>query len=125
MKTKDHIIKKLNELVRLFPSIKVSYEIDENSNSHYVKVLPLKEFDTNDEYHKFETNFILSFIEQFPYEEIVFVSENSLIEVLNPIFEIEGNLFRKNILAWNDDIWSNNLKTDSNLTFNKSLEEIF
>ncbi len=91
MKVKDYIINQVNELSICFPTIKVSYYIDEFSNSNYIKILPSNEYDTNENYQKFETDFIINFIDKFPYEEIVFISENSLINLSEPLYEIEGS----------------------------------
>ncbi len=123
MKVKDYIIEKLNELVTLFPLIKVSYQIDDCANSNYIKVEPKEEFNINPDYRKFETNFIIEFISQFPYDEVVFVSDDSLIEVQNPVYEVEGKLFGQNTLIWNSKIWENSFEFDFNLTLNKTVIE--
>ena len=123
MKVKDYIIEKLNELVTLFPLIKVSYQIDDCSNSNYIKVVPKEEFDYNPDYQKFETNFIIEFINQFPYDEVVFVSDGSLIEIQNPVYEVEGRLFGQNTLIWNSIIWENSFELDFSLTLNKTIIE--
>lgn len=124
MKMKDYIIDKINELSSYYPTTKVGYYVDEFSNSNYIKVLPSDEFDNNKDYQKFEANFIIDFIDKFPYEEIVFISEKSLIDLSEPLYEIEGELYSKNEVFWNTDVWSNDFEIDFNLTLHKSVNEI-
>ncbi|WP_333696548.1 hypothetical protein [Flavobacterium sp.] len=124
MKVKDYIIEKINDLVSVFPSLKVSYQIDNYSNSNYIKVIPKKDFESNLEYQKFETELIIEFIEKYPFDEIVFVTDDCLIDIDKPIYEIEGSLFIQNYLEWNSDLWSNEIELDFNLTLTKSVEEI-
>ncbi|MDD3723156.1 MAG: hypothetical protein PHW92_11865 [Lutibacter sp.] len=121
---KDYIIGKINDLVTAFPFLKVSYQIDSYSNSNYLKVIPKDYFDSNLEYQKYETELIIDFITKYPFDEIVFISDDSLIEVTEPIYEIEGKSFNKNDLFWNTESWSNNYELDFNLTLNKSIVEI-
>ena len=77
MKMKDYIISEVNKTITCFPKTKVSYYVDEFSNSNYIKVLPSGEYKKNEDYIRFETNVIIDFIHKFPYEEIVFISEDS------------------------------------------------
>ncbi len=120
MKVKDYIISRINDLVSTFPFFKVSYQIDDYSNSNYIKVTPREYFDNNLEYQKFETELIIDFIDKYPLDEIVFITDDSLIDINNSIYEIEGELFSQNNLAWNTDFWTNNIELEYNLTLNKS-----
>ena len=124
MKVKDYIIDRINDLVSAFPCFKVSYQIDNYSNSNYIKVIPKEDFESNLEYQKFETELIIDFIEKYPFDEIVFVTDDSLIDIEEPIYEIEGSLFSQNNLDWNSDFWSNEIELDFNLTLSKSVKEI-
>lgn len=124
MKTKEFLISKLDELTLSFPSLKVSYFIDDFSNSNYIKILPSVEFSENLTYKKHEINIILDFINKYPYEEIVFVSENHLLELSNLVYEKEGELFKKNETIYNTKTWENDLVLDFNLSLNKSSFEI-
>lgn len=108
MKAYDFIKDKLENLIDIFPQMKVSYEFEKLSNSHFIEVLPSKEFRENSKYSKYETNLIMDFITMYPNEDIVFVTENDLIEVNNPSFIKKGVLYDKENLFWNSNIWSNN-----------------
>jgi len=123
MKIKEYIIKKLNELIENFPFLKASYFVDDFSKSNYIKILPLNEFEGNKEYKEFEIKMIIDFINQYPYDEIVFVSEKNILELSNLVYEIEGKLFTDKH-TYNTDIWKNNFNFDFDLSFNKSVIDI-
>lgn len=123
MNIKDYIIEKINDLVVIFPFLKVSYQIDNYSKSNYIKVLPKESFNNDEDYQKHETNLIIDFITNYPEEEIVFVSEDCLIEVTEPIYETEGKSFNQNTFTINSDIWSNNFDIDFKLTLNSSVND--
>ena len=108
MKAYDYIKNKLENLIDIFPQMKVSYEFEKLSNSHFIEILPSKEFRENLKYSKYETNLIMDFITMYPNEDIVFVTENDLIEVNNPSYIKKGVLYDKDTLFWNSNIWSNN-----------------
>lgn len=119
MKAGDFIKDKLENLIYNFPQMKVSYAFDDLSNSHFIEVLPSKEFKRNVEYSKYETKLILEFITKYPNEDIVFVTENDLIEVTNPSFVKKGVLYDNETLSWNYNIWSNNLLSSFSLRLKK------
>lgn len=120
MKARDFIKDKLEYLIDIFPQMKVSYEFDDFSNSHFIEVLPSKEFKENIEYSKYETNLIIDFISTYPNEDIVFVTKNDLIEINNPSFIKKGVLYGKEPLFWNSNVWSNH----STLSFNLKLRKL-
>ena len=119
MKARDFIENRLQYLIECFPQMKVSYEFDNFSNSHFIEVLPSSEFRKNSKYSEYETNLIIDFISEFPNEDIVFVTKNDLIEIENPSFVKKGHLFDKKPLFWNSNIWSNSSILDFNLKFKK------
>jgi hypothetical protein len=90
MKSTNYIKNQLNRLIEEFPQLKISYEFDEIDNSHIIEVLPSKEYNENIHYSKSETEIIIDFISKYPYEEIVFITENSLIKISKPFYEIIG-----------------------------------
>ena len=119
MKARDFIENRLQELIETFPQMRVSYEFDILSDTHFIEVLPSEEFRNNSEYSKFETNLIIEFISTYPNEDIVFVSKNDLIEVNNPSIIKTGKLYNRESLFLNAKVWSNNsLSNNSLLNFN-------
>ncbi|MCD6201587.1 MAG: hypothetical protein J7K46_07255 [Bacteroidales bacterium] len=124
MKATDFVIRRLNELIDNFPKLKAKYEYDNSSKSHYIEILPAKEFKNNKDYAIYETKLIIDFISNFPYDEIVFITKNDLIDISNPIFEKEGKLYRvEKVSFWNSFNWSNEIKMNFNLDLNFSFNE--
>jgi hypothetical protein len=80
-----------NMLVAL-PYLQVRYEYDTQNASHSVEVLPLY-FYKEKSYIFIEQEICKKFVQMFPYETLVFVSEGSLYEVENPVFVAKGLLF--------------------------------
>ncbi len=93
MKSNNYIIQKIDDLVRAFPELKIRYEFDSFSDSHIIEVLPAKEYKDNTKYAKYETQLMFDFISEYPLEEIVFITEEDLVEIENPIYVKEGTLY--------------------------------
>lgn len=87
MTSTDFIIKKLKEIHNLFNSSNIRYEFDCYSKTHLIEVTPL-EFYNSDCYINAELEFEDLFNLQFPSENIVFISDESLNRIKDPIFEI-------------------------------------
>lgn len=90
MTSKEYIKEKLQDLCNNFRNIKVRYEYRNLGNAHIVEVTPQEIYDTDEKYMRFEYEFEEEFERRFPHEEIMFVSENSLIVINKPILEING-----------------------------------
>lgn len=97
MNSKEYILKNLDNLINQFSNLKLRYEFHEFENAHYIEVLPKKEFETNEKYAEFETNLIVSFAEQFPYDEINFITEGDFIEISKPFIEKYGILYNADL----------------------------
>lgn len=89
MGSKDFLIRKLNELHNKFSNLSIKYQYDSHTENHIVEILPLNEFNDNDEYVRFESDLSYEFDTLFFPESIMFVSEESLTQVNNPelVFE--------------------------------------
>lgn len=88
MKSKEFIEDKLNELYAKFSDIKIRYEYRANTYSHLIEVIPLCFFEENEDYIILETQIEDEFETLFPNENIVFISEGSLSEIVNPDFKL-------------------------------------
>lgn len=109
---------KLKELFLLFPKSNIRYEFRPNRNSHLVEVTPLN-FYYNDKYKLAETQIEDQFEENFPSENIIFISENSLNKILTPDFELISQVRGKVCLL------SDNLATPPYNFINLSPEFVF
>lgn len=95
MKPVDLIINQLNAFVERFPEISFLYEFDEYEQIHIVEVRPLKAYEENLDYKGAEGEFTYEFDRRFSPDTILFVSEDSLIRVINPshVFESSQTVF--------------------------------
>lgn len=87
MTSTDFIIKKLKEIHNLFKSSNIRYEFDSFCKTHLIEITPL-EFYNSENYINAELEFEDLFALKFPSEEIVFISDDSLNKINDPIFEI-------------------------------------
>lgn len=90
MKSIEYIISRLEKLVIQINNIRVSYEYDDESLTHFVEVLPNGLYSLNQEYIEFEDRMFHDFISLFPYENICFISDDAIVKIENPIFIKEG-----------------------------------
>jgi hypothetical protein len=90
MEVKDYIIEALLELVNSFPKIRVRYEFEELSNSHFVEVVPNYFFQADEQYLYREEFITFDFIEKFPDQNITFISDDALVGLNRVDFEAKG-----------------------------------
>ena len=90
MKSTEYIINRLEDLVIRINNIRVSYEYDNDSLTHFIEVLPNSLYSLNQEYIEFEDQMFHEFISIFPYENICFLSDDAIVKIENPIFVKEG-----------------------------------
>lgn len=105
---KDFLIENLNRISVLFPEINIRYEYRSNTNSHIIEVIPLSVFKNNDNYIMAEINLEESFEEQFPNEDLVFISEDSLTTINNAEFA-----FGNNLMSFDVSLMESNIITGS------------
>src|SRR5208283_2453773 len=86
MKSKDFIIKRLNELRNIFPELSFKYKFNPNTSTHVIDVQPLDCYKENADYIKYEADFGFEFDNIFYPETVLFVSEDSLTQINNPEF---------------------------------------
>lgn len=90
MKSTEYIINRLEELVIRINNIRVRYEYDNYSLTHFIEVLPNSLYSLNQEYIEFEDRMFHEFISAFPYENICFISDDAIVKIEKPIFIKEG-----------------------------------
>lgn len=82
------LTKKLTEIKQQFTEFEPLYEFHKDSDTHFVVVQPLY-LNSN---HEFETlcgNLLLELMDSFPDESLAFLTNDSLVKLLNaqPLFE--------------------------------------
>lgn len=93
MTSLTYITTQLSHIVSLFPYLKVRYEYDAFSQSHYIEVKPLASFQYDRGYIEFEQLMRQNFMNAYPSESICFLSEDSLYEIEKPLIEKAGILY--------------------------------
>ena len=88
MNSKIYIQKKLIEIHSIIRNISIRYEYDLYSNMHVVEILPLNMYSENRDYIEREIELTKEFNEQFPDEDILFISQKSLTKISNPEFSL-------------------------------------
>jgi hypothetical protein len=88
-----YIKKFLEETHVIFPQLKFRCEFSLLSSTYIVEVKPLSVFTENEQYGKLEYDFAKEFESKFAGYMIMFVSDDSLNKVENPILEIGYDLF--------------------------------
>lgn len=91
LKEKSDLIRNhLFELRNIFPELSFKYKYNPDTSTHIVYVRPLDYFRKNQDYIKYEAEFSYEFDNIFFPEIILFVSEDSLIQISNPKFEFNA-----------------------------------
>lgn len=80
MKPKKFILEKINLILELFPDTRIKYEYNTFTHSHCVKILPFDFFKNDLGYLELENQIFDEFVNQFPTELLVFISEDSYYE---------------------------------------------
>lgn len=93
MNSVEFITSQLDKLVNSFPELSCRYEYDELSNTHLIEILPLNVYKSDEAYENREIEITDEFLNRFPDEGICFVSSDSIISVISPIFHRTGTLF--------------------------------
>ncbi len=97
MKTaQQYIIDSLSKVVEDIPSIRVRYEYDEIALIHFIEVVPQPIYKQNSQYVEWENKFYQEFIENFPLENLCFISQGDAVQIENPIFTKEGDNYNLN-----------------------------
>lgn len=95
----NFIKEKLYYLYELFPYLEIQYEYNYKINTHVIEVKPIHCFNSDKKYADFQIDFEAEFEENFPYEDILFMTENILIQISDPILKLGSS---NNILVYED-----------------------
>ena len=91
MIARDFTENRIRQLVQLFPNIKCSYKFEDFSNTHFIEVVPNAVYDTSVEYAKAEERFISDFFDLNIPESICFITDTSLVKMVDPSLVVQGN----------------------------------
>lgn len=124
MSSQNFIIGYLFQIGMEYPFLQIQYEFDELDKSHLIS---LKQVSGEENLMPLKIELIRVFIEKFPYENIIFVDEGSLVQIENPNFvfqplqKLSKTTLNLNVsqIGYNYDIHSLQSQTieTSNLSF--------
>lgn len=114
----EFIINKMGELVTKFTNAKASYGYDKIAGMHLIKVLP-EEVNKKDEFYDWLNDFYVESINKYPDEDITVFSEDDILSIENPVYEIEGKFYEEFCTAMVNmkDIVQTTINVDSSYTF--------
>jgi hypothetical protein len=59
---------RVKDLLKVIPHLEVFYQYNTFSQSHFLKILPLEEYENNEIYIQFEQNLTDDFFSLYPFE---------------------------------------------------------
>jgi len=93
MKSTEFLKLAIDNLVKENPAIKCRYEFNLNSSVHPIEVTPFLIYALNSKYVEHEGKIMFFFIDNFPSENIRFISDDSLIKISISSYIKVGLLF--------------------------------
>jgi len=88
MKSLEYIKRNLGEIVKNFPDMSFKCKYDKMTKTHIIDVQPIEYYKNNDQYALQQFNLRKDFDNKFFPESILFISDESLINVTNYDFNI-------------------------------------
>jgi|SRR5690606_37837284 len=93
---------KIQELVRLFPFVKCSYEHREQFATHYLEILPKSVFESNEQLSDYLDDLFFDFIELYPKESIAFSTDGDISRInTTDLVEVGVQYEPDECLVWN------------------------
>jgi len=86
----EYITAALKNFIIEFPKTRVRYEMDTQSNTHSIEVIPNEIYRLDDDYISWENIFFDAFINQFPDQKICFISDNAVVGLDKIDFQLCG-----------------------------------
>lgn len=86
----EYIKSELKSFIIKFPKTRVRYENDNNSNTHSIEVVPNEVYRLDKDYITWEDNFFDAFINEFPDQNICFISDDAIVGLDKIDFELCG-----------------------------------
>ncbi len=90
MTSKSYLENELAKIYNKFSKINIKYEFKPNRLSHIIEVNPISTFESN-EFIEVEIILTENFNTIYPNDNLVFISENSIVKIKNPTFTFENN----------------------------------
>ncbi|MBT2560595.1 hypothetical protein J7E50_07090 [Pedobacter sp. ISL-68] len=90
MGPKEYITTKMEQLIKEFDTLKISYSFHELTDTHSVEVIPNESYHNNNEFKNWEIDFVYDFMNLFPNDSICVLTDDSIMPIENIEFYYEG-----------------------------------
>ncbi|WP_316778450.1 hypothetical protein [Pedobacter antarcticus] len=94
--TKEYITQELKSLVKEFDQIKASYRYDRLCETFYIQILPSKFYKESEALIERRFDILDEFLDLFPNESIVFLTEGNLINMDSVELCVQGKMYGTN-----------------------------
>lgn len=84
---------KLAELVKTVPYIRIRYSYDPEFLNHIVEIKLAEVYQDDMTFAEIESTLCLDFSNRYPYDSIIFISEEDVVKVECPDLVLKGRLF--------------------------------
>lgn len=99
----SYLKEKLNRLIEAIPYIRVRYSFDPEFQNHIVEIKPSEVYRDDLTFAENESALCLDFSDKFPYDSIIFISEDEQVKVEHPDLVLQGLLYEAESIVFN---WS-------------------
>lgn len=89
----EYIKLELKSFINSFPKTRVRYENDFKSRIHFIEVVPNEVYHLDENYIDWESKFFDNFINEYPDQNICFISDDAIVGIDNVDFELLGTEF--------------------------------
>jgi hypothetical protein len=89
----EFIISELKSFINDFSKTRVRYEFDNLSETHFIEIVPNEVYHLDLEYIQWESNFFDRFVNNFPDQNICFISDDAIVGLDKIDFELYGKDF--------------------------------
>jgi hypothetical protein len=89
----EFIIFELKSFINDFSKTRVRYEFDNLSNTHFIEVVPNEVYHLDNLYIRWESNMFDRFVQNFPDQNICFISDDAIVGLDRIDFELSGKAF--------------------------------
>jgi hypothetical protein len=83
----------LAKLTHSIPFIRIRYSFDPEFKNHIIEVKPSDVYNDDLTFAEHESELCLDFSEKFPYDSIIFISEDDAVKIEHPDLVLLGSLY--------------------------------
>jgi hypothetical protein len=96
-----YLKEKLSRLIVAIPYIRVRYSFDSEFQNHIVEIKPSEVYRDDVAFAENESSLCLDFSDKFPYESIIFISEDDSVKIDSADVVLYGELYNTGLVSFN------------------------